>query len=210
MPGTARGHRGRDKTLQGTRGCGVARDSPTANAATRENREVDARHASRTRVRQDDLGGDEMFFHMTSETSQSGPRPVPHGQPDQTEGRKNRLVLVVDDFEDNRSMYAAYLTYSGYDVLEAADGREAVEVASLKLPDVIVMDLSLPVMDGWEATRRLKADERTRHIPIIVLTGHAVAGQARDARKAGCDAFLAKPCLPEMLVEKVQELLQRQ
>jgi CheY-like chemotaxis protein len=83
-------------------------------------------------------------------------------------------------------------------------------VAGLKLPDVIVMDLSLPVMDGWEATRRLKADERTRHIPIIVLTGHAVAGQARDARKAGCDAFLAKPCLPEMLVEKVQELLQRQ
>ncbi len=147
---------------------------------------------------------------MNSQTSQSGPRPVPQGQPEQTEGRKNHVVLVVDDFDDNRSMYAAYLTYSGYDVLEAADGREAVEVAGRNMPDVIVMDLSLPVMDGWEATRRLKADERTRHIPIIVLTGHAAAGQAQDLRKAGCDAFLAKPCMPEMLVEKVQELLQRQ
>ena len=151
-----------------------------------------------------------MLFQMTSQTPQGGPRPLPHGQPSQTEGRRNRLVLVVDDFDDNRSMYAVYLTYSGYDVLEAADGREAVEMASVKMPDVIVMDLTLPVMDGWEATRRLKADERTRHIPIIVLTGHAIAGQARDARDAGCDAFLAKPCLPEMLVEKVQELLQRQ
>jgi len=151
-----------------------------------------------------------MHLQMTSQTSHGAPRPVPHGQPDQTEERRNRLVLVVDDFDDNRSMYAVYLTYSGYDVLEASDGREAVEVAGAKVPDLIVMDLSLPVMDGWEATRLLKANERTRHIPIIVLTGHAVAGNARDARKAGADAFLAKPCLPEMLVEKVQELLQRQ
>jgi two-component system cell cycle response regulator DivK len=107
-------------------------------------------------------------------------------------------------------MYAVYLTYSGYDVVEAGDGKEAVEVAGRTMPDVIVMDLTLPIMDGWEATRRLKADERTRHIPIIALTGHAVAGQSREAREAGCDAFLAKPCLPEMLVEKVQELIQRQ
>jgi two-component system cell cycle response regulator DivK len=153
-----------------------------------------------------------MFFHMTSQTSHSGPRPVPQGLPDRDprEGRTNRLVLVVDDFEDNRSMYAVYLTYSGYDVVEAGDGKEAVEVAGRTMPDVIVMDLTLPIMDGWEATRRLKADERTRHIPIIALTGHAVAGQSREAREAGCDAFLAKPCLPEMLVEKVQELIQRQ
>ncbi len=135
---------------------------------------------------------------------------MPQGLTDQKKGRANRLVLVVDDFEDNRSMYALYLTYSGYDVVEAADGQQAVELATLRMPDVIVMDLTLPVMDGWEATRRIKADERTRHIPIIALTGHAMAGQSRDARKAGCDAFLAKPCLPEMLVEKVEELLQRQ
>ena len=148
-----------------------------------------------------------MFLPMTSQTAQSGPRALPHGQPDQRKRRANRLVLVVDDFEDNRAMYAVYLTYSGYDVLEAGDGQEAVEMAGARMPDVIVMDLSLPVMDGWEATRRLKADERTRHIPIIVLTGHAIAGQSGDARKAGCDAFLAKPCMPELLVEKVQELL---
>jgi two-component system cell cycle response regulator DivK len=123
-----------------------------------------------------------------------------------TSRRASPLVLIVDDFEDNRSMYAVYLSYSGYDVVEAADGREAIEVARSKMPDVIVMDISLPVMDGWEATRRLKADERTRNIPIIALTGHALAGQGRTAREAGCDAFLSKPCLPEMLVEKVQEL----
>jgi two-component system, cell cycle response regulator DivK len=151
-----------------------------------------------------------MFFPMTSQNVHSGARPVPKGQPDQTRRRSNRLVMVVDDFEDNLDMYALYLSYSGYDVVEAGDGQQAVEMASHWIPDVIVMDLSLPIMDGWEATRRLKADERTRHIPIIVLTGHAIPGQAREARSAGCDAFLAKPCLPEMLVEKVQELLQMQ
>ena len=119
------------------------------------------------------------------------------------------LILVVDDFEDNRAMYSVYFSYCGYDVVEAGDGEEAVEVARRRLPDAIVMDLSLPIMDGWEATRRLKAEERTRHIPIIALTGHALAGHSRGAREAGCDAFLAKPCLPEMLVEKVQELLSR-
>jgi CheY-like chemotaxis protein len=135
-----------------------------------------------------------------------GTPPAPQGVPEQARARTKPLVLVVDDFEDNRTMYAVYLTYSGYDVVEAADGREAVEVATRRMPDVIVMDLTLPVMDGWEATRRLKRDERTRSIPIIALTGHAITGQSRDAREAGCDAFLAKPCLPEILVDKVREL----
>jgi two-component system cell cycle response regulator DivK len=142
---------------------------------------------------------------MTSQISPEAPRARHQGTP----GSATPLILVVDDFEDNRAMYAVYLTYCGYDVAEAADGEEAVEVARRRLPDAIVMDLSLPVMDGWEATRRLKADERTRHIPIIALTGHALAGHSRGAREAGCDAFLAKPCLPEMLVDKVQELLNR-
>jgi CheY-like chemotaxis protein len=124
-----------------------------------------------------------------------------------TEKREKRLVLIVDDFEDNRAMYSVFLAYSGYDVLEASDGVEAVEVASRALPDIVVMDLSLPLMDGWEATRRLKGDARTRHIPIIALTGHALSGHTQDAAEAGCDAFLAKPCRPESLVEKVQELL---
>jgi two-component system cell cycle response regulator DivK len=146
-------------------------------------------------------------FPMTS----SAPRDLTPAKPKNvSEAAPKRalpLVLVVDDFEDNRAMYAVYLTYSGYDVVEAGDGAEAVDVASKRLPDMIVMDLSLPVMDGWEATRRLKADPRTRHIPIIALTGHALEGHSRDAREAGCNAFLAKPCLPESLVEKVEELM---
>jgi CheY-like chemotaxis protein len=121
--------------------------------------------------------------------------------------RPSPLVLVVDDFEDNRAMYAEYLVYSGYSVEQAADGEQAVKLAQDLLPDVVVMDLSLPIMDGWEATRRLKADERTRRIPVIALTGHALASHSLGAREAGCDAFLAKPCLPEKLVEKVEELI---
>jgi two-component system, cell cycle response regulator DivK len=125
----------------------------------------------------------------------------------ETAKRHAPLVLVVDDFEDNRAMYAEYLAYSGYVVEQAADGEEAVQLTKSLLPDVVVMDLSLPVIDGWEATRQLKADERTRRIPIIALTGHALASHSRGAQEAGCDAFLAKPCLPEKLVEKVEELI---
>jgi len=125
-------------------------------------------------------------------------------------GRQSPLILVVDDFEDNRAMYAEYLSYCGYAVEQACDGEEAVRLARELLPDVVVMDLSLPVLDGWEATRRLKADARTRCIPVIALTGHALAGHSRGAREAGCDAFLAKPCLPDKLVEKVRELIRSQ
>ncbi len=117
------------------------------------------------------------------------------------------LVLVVDDFEDNRAMYAEFLSYSGYRVEQAANGQEAVELTQGLRPDAVVMDLSLPVMDGWEATRRLKADERTKAIPIIALTGHALSGPSAEAKEAGCDAVLVKPCLPERLVAKLEELL---
>jgi two-component system cell cycle response regulator DivK len=75
------------------------------------------------------------------------------------------------------------------------------------LPDIILMDLALPKMDGWEATRRLKTDERTKHIPIVALTGHALAGYAEGARQAGCDAFVTKPCLPDALVAEIQRML---
>ncbi len=103
-------------------------------------------------------------------------------------------------------MYAEYLSYSGYRVEQATNGQEAVELTKRLKPDVVVMDLSLPVMDGWEATRRLKADETTRHIPVIALTGHALAGHSREAKEAGCEAFLTKPCLPEKLAATVQKL----
>ncbi len=123
---------------------------------------------------------------------------------------KPYVVLIVDDFEDNRAMYAEFLRYSGLEVIEATNGAEAIEKASTLSPDVVVMDLSLPVLDGWEATRRLKADPRTRDIPVIALTGHALEGHSKGAKDAGCDGFLAKPCLPEKLLETVQKMLPRE
>jgi CheY-like chemotaxis protein len=117
------------------------------------------------------------------------------------------LVLVVEDYQDAREMYAAYLQFSGYRVAEATNGIEAIEQATALLPDIILMDLALPKMDGWEATRRLKMDERTRHIPIVALTGHALAGHAEGARQAGCDSFVTKPCLPDALVAEIKRML---
>lgn len=119
------------------------------------------------------------------------------------------LVLVVDDFQDNREMYAEYLSFSGFRVIEAASGTEALELAFAHLPDVILMDLSLPGIDGWEATRRLKRDPRTRATVVIALTGHALAGHSQTAMDAGCDGFLAKPCLPDALVAKIRQTLER-
>jgi CheY-like chemotaxis protein len=117
------------------------------------------------------------------------------------------LVLVVEDYQDAREMYAAYLQFSGFQVAEATDGVEAIEKTLELMPDIILMDLALPKMDGWEATRRLKMDERTRHIPVVALTGHALAGHAEGARQAGCDAFVTKPCLPDALVAEIQRML---
>jgi CheY-like chemotaxis protein len=120
---------------------------------------------------------------------------------------QNPLVLVVEDYQDAREMYAAYLQFSGYRVAEAANGLEALEKTRELMPDIILMDLALPKMDGWEATRRLKADDRTKHIPIVALTGHALAGHAEGARQAGCDAFVTKPCLPDALVTEIERML---
>jgi two-component system, cell cycle response regulator DivK len=117
------------------------------------------------------------------------------------------LVLVVEDYQDAREMYAAYLQFSGYRVAEATNGVEAIEKTLELVPDIILMDLALPKMDGWEATRRLKSDERTKHIPIVALTGHALAGHAEGARQAGCDSFVTKPCLPDALVAEIRKML---
>jgi len=116
-------------------------------------------------------------------------------------------VLLVDDYPDAREMYSEYLQFSGFDVVEAANGMEALQRAAEDAPDIILMDLSLPVMDGWEATRRLKADTRTAQIPVVALTGHALAGISEGARQAGCDAFVTKPCLPEDLVREIRRVL---
>ena len=117
------------------------------------------------------------------------------------------LILVVDDYEDAREMYAEYLRFCGFRVAEARNGNEALEQAFTLKPDLILMDLSLPGMDGWEATRQLKADDRTRHIPVVALTGHALAGASEGAKRAGCDSFVTKPCLPDDLVVEVRRML---
>jgi two-component system, cell cycle response regulator DivK len=117
------------------------------------------------------------------------------------------LVLLVDDFQDNREMYAMYLEHAGLRVAEAGSGHEALDQAFSLQPDLIVMDLSLPGIDGWEATRRLKADERTKKIPVVALTSHAMEGYSEGARAAGCDAFVTKPCLPEQLLNEIRKVL---
>jgi two-component system cell cycle response regulator DivK len=123
-------------------------------------------------------------------------------------GETGPLVLIVDDVQDNRTIYVLFLKFSGYRIAEAENGVEALEKATTLLPDVIVMDLSLPIMDGWEATRRLKGDPRTKHIPVVVLTGHALPEHAQAAREAGCDLVITKPCLPDQLMEAIRRILE--
>jgi two-component system, cell cycle response regulator DivK len=118
-------------------------------------------------------------------------------------------LLVVEDNEDSREGLFRYLKRTGFDVLTAADGQQAVGVAHLESPDLILMDMSLPVLDGWEATRRLKADPATRRIPVIALTAHAMAGDREKALEAGCDEYETKPVEFPRLLEKVQALLGR-
>jgi two-component system cell cycle response regulator DivK len=121
--------------------------------------------------------------------------------------RARQLVMVVDDFADNRDMYARFLEFSGFDVATAADGQEALDKAFALGPDLIVMDLSLPGLDGWEATRRLKKDARTRAIPVVAVTGHAFTGSEKSAHDAGCDGYISKPCLPADLVTEIRRVL---
>jgi len=135
------------------------------------------------------------------------PETATGGAKAKAQGRAGRVVLLVDDGDDNRAMYAEFLRDAGYDVLEARDGLEAIETATKLLPDLVIMDLSLPVIDGWEATRRVKGEARTAAIPVIVLSGHSLESDSRTAREAGCDGFLAKPCLPETLLATVENVL---
>ena len=118
------------------------------------------------------------------------------------------LVLLVDDYADAREMYAFYLARRGYRVEEAGDGHEALAKAVGLTPDIILMDLSLPGIDGWELARILKGDTRTVAIPIVALTAHALNGEQERALDAGCDAFVTKPCLPQALAAELERVLQ--
>lgn len=117
------------------------------------------------------------------------------------------LVMVVDDFRDGRELVAEVLTDAGLRTEQACDGREALTKAFALGPDLILLDLSLPGVDGWEITRRLKADPVTRRIQIIALTAHATRGPLERAREVGCDLVLTKPCPPDELVARVKQLL---
>lgn len=121
--------------------------------------------------------------------------------------RTRPLVLIVEDQSDLRQLYVQELTISGFDVIEAANGLDAIAHCSSQYPDVILMDLSLPVLDGWEATRRLKSDSRTAHIPVVALTAHDGSGELQRATRAGCDWFVPKPCPPNDLIEEIRRVL---
>jgi len=118
-----------------------------------------------------------------------------------------RKILVVEDNEDNLQVLSDELDYAGYEVVSAGDGEEAIEKTLAEMPDLILMDISIPIIDGWEVTRRLKADPKTSNIPIIALTAHAMSGDEEKAKAAGCDGYIAKPCTPDEVAAKVGHFL---
>jgi two-component system, cell cycle response regulator DivK len=122
--------------------------------------------------------------------------------------RAQPLVLIAEDFEDARELYRDYLQFSGYAVETATNGRDAIAQAIELQPDVILMDASMPVLDGWQATKELKTHPATKHIPVIALTAHAFDDARQEAKAAGCDGFVTKPCLPDDLVAKVRSTLE--
>jgi len=116
-------------------------------------------------------------------------------------------ILLVEDNEANRDMLSRRLVRKGFEVIMAKDGEQAIRMATSENPDLILMDMSLPVIDGWEATRRVKASQSTRSIPVIALTAHAMAGDREKALEAGCDDYDTKPIELPRLLEKIQTLL---
>jgi CheY-like chemotaxis protein len=121
--------------------------------------------------------------------------------------RQRPMVLIAEDQPELRQLYAQQLSMSGFEVIEASNGAEAIDLTSANLPDVILMDLSMPIVDGWEATRRLRADLRTAHIPVVALTAHDGSGELQRATNAGCNWFVPKPCPPDALITEVRRVL---
>jgi two-component system cell cycle response regulator DivK len=118
-------------------------------------------------------------------------------------------ILLVEDNEINRDMLSRRLQRKGYQVVLAPDGQSGMEMTQTQAPDLVLMDMSLPVLDGWEATRRIKADPQTGHIPVIALTAHAMIGDREKALSAGCDDFDTKPVELPRLLEKIRALAPR-
>jgi two-component system cell cycle response regulator DivK len=118
-----------------------------------------------------------------------------------------KRILVVEDQEDNRQIIRDLLTSAGYELVEAVDGEEGVRLAESERPDLILMDIQLPVLDGHEATRRIKQNPELRHIPIIVVTSYALSGDDRKAMAAGSDGYMAKPFSPRQLLATIRKFL---
>ena len=119
----------------------------------------------------------------------------------------DHTILIVEDNEDNLVIYSTILSHVGYRVLEARDGESGIRMAQTEHPDLILMDVSIPVIDGWEATRRLKADPKTAGIPIFALTAHALESDRERAKAVGCDGYLPKPAEPRTVLATVQSQL---
>src|SRR6202040_437207 len=119
----------------------------------------------------------------------------------------SKRILVVEDTENNRRILNDLLTKAGFDVIEAIDGETGVAMAAERRPDLLLMDIELPIIDGYEATRRIKSNPDLRHIPIIAVTSYALSGDEDKARAAGCDDFVPKPYSPRQLLAKIRELL---
>jgi two-component system cell cycle response regulator DivK len=119
----------------------------------------------------------------------------------------SKKILVVEDTEDNRRILRDLLGAAGYNLIEANDGAEGVARASEHKPDLILMDIQMPVMDGYEATRRIKADPALKSIPVIAVTSYALSGDEEKARSAGCDDYIAKPFSPRQMLAKVREII---
>ena len=120
----------------------------------------------------------------------------------------SKRILVVEDQEDNRQILRDLLETTGYELVEVEDGVQAVAAVAKQRPDLILMDIQLPIMDGYEATRRIRADPANKDIPIIAVTSYALSGDEGKARAAGCNAYVPKPYSPRQLLAKIREYLQ--
>jgi two-component system, cell cycle response regulator DivK len=121
----------------------------------------------------------------------------------------SKTILVVEDQEDNRQILRDLLASAGFRMIEAWDGKQALTVARSQQPDLILMDIQLPILDGYEATRSIKRDPELKHIPIIAVTSYALSGDETRAREAGCDAYVAKPYSTRHLLGKIGQLLEQ-
>jgi len=119
----------------------------------------------------------------------------------------SKRILMVEDTEDNRQILRDLFAATDYELIEAADGAQGLAMARAHKPDLILMDIQLPVLDGYETTRRIKADPELRDIPVIAVTSYALSGDETKARAAGCDAYITKPFSPRLLLAKVREFL---